>query len=231
MLSPRLQLLKKAIQPHSHVGDIGTDHALLLCALARDPLWVESTLIGIEYQEGPLQQARSNLKRFGLEDRVELRLGYGFEPLQVDEVDTAVLSGLGGRTIVDIVLSAGEKSSSLSHLCVQPQRDIAMVRRSLLANGFSLWKEDMIKDRGQYYFCISFKPGVEKRSFSDLELKIGPLLLQEKHPLLCSFLLEREEKLRNIIENIYRVNPKSPALAQRQRELFGIKGALQCLYS
>ena len=57
--------------------------------------------IASDINEGPLKQAENNIKKENLEGKIELRLGDGLDTY-TKEVDTVIISGMGGRNIIGI---------------------------------------------------------------------------------------------------------------------------------
>ena len=72
-ISDRLKEISTFINEDDKVIDIGCDHALLdiyLCELHND-----IKIIASDIHEGALNQAKSNIEKHHLEDRIETRLG------------------------------------------------------------------------------------------------------------------------------------------------------------
>ncbi len=204
MLAHRLMQIKKTIGRDESVADIGTDHGRLLIALAKTAGNNHPKLIGTDISTGPLKYAADNLRKFNLQNKIILRVGNGLEPLLPGEVDTVVLSGLGGYTVVDILQRELRKTKSFGKFLLQPHQDIIVLRKWLLEKGFSIVAEDMVLDKGKYYFLIVMKPVPSTEEFTPLEIELGPLLLRKKHPDMEKFLTEKIERLLIISQNISR---------------------------
>lgn len=194
MLCRRLQQIEESISKEETVADIGTDHAHLLIALAKDPARIKSLLIGTEVSQGPFARAQENIKRLGLTKRIDLRLGDGLNPISPGEVTSLVVSGMGGRKIIDILAKDIKKTKSFHYLYLQPHRDIFFLRKWLLDNKFSIVQEEITKENSHYYFLLVAIPSEETIEFSDLELHFGRIPLKEKNPLLKDFI---EEKIKS----------------------------------
>jgi tRNA (adenine22-N1)-methyltransferase len=116
-LTPRLLTVASIIRPSARVLDIGTDHARLPVYLMERGLCASVTASDIS--EGPLKRAARTIKTHRLEDKIPLLLCDGAEGLNPDDYDTAVITGMGGDTIISIV----KKSPWLlkKRLIMQPQ--------------------------------------------------------------------------------------------------------------
>ena len=107
-LSDRLEKIYDRIEPGERVADIGADHALLPIALyARGRT---RALILSDLRPGPLEKARANLRRLLPGATFDLRLGDGLAPYARGEVDVAVIAGMCGRLIADILSADAEKA-------------------------------------------------------------------------------------------------------------------------
>jgi tRNA (adenine22-N1)-methyltransferase len=101
ILTPRLQQIADRIQPCACVADIGTDHAYLpvfLCMTQK-----AEKAIASDIRKGPLARAEATILRYGMQNRVETRLGGGADTLQVGEADCIVIAGMGGLMIAEIL--------------------------------------------------------------------------------------------------------------------------------
>ncbi|HHV72023.1 MAG TPA: SAM-dependent methyltransferase, partial [Clostridia bacterium] len=180
-------------------ADIGTDHAYLLIELARrNP---KRKLIGVEVSSKPFQVAKNNLKRVSLNDCVELRLGSGLTVIDPEEVDTVVLAGMGGTTIIDILEASPQVVGKLNRLILQPMVAVERVRKWLVEKGFRIEDEDLVLEDNQYYQVILASPG-ERQQLDEIELMLGPKIMEKKHPLLSNYLDFLISKYEGIIEQI-----------------------------
>ncbi|WP_406678013.1 tRNA (adenine(22)-N(1))-methyltransferase [Moorella sp. ACPs] len=191
-LPARLQAVAGMVPPGSRVADIGTDHAYL-------PLYLAGSgrcprVIAVEAAPGPYRRALAAVAAAGLQERVEVRLGEGLAPLQPGEVDTVTMAGLGALTQQGILEAGREVRQELKRLILQPQGEAGPLRRYLAATGWYLYNEDLVYEAGHYYIILAASQGTSP-TYSDLEWRIGPLLLQRRHPLLRDYLLHKMEKL------------------------------------
>ncbi len=182
-LSKRLATIAALVPPGSRLADIGTDHAYLPVYLVSEGI-VPSAVAG-EVNEGPFRAAGEALARVGLIDRVDLRFGDGLAVLAPGEADTAVIAGMGGQTIVEILAARPEVTASLSCLVLQPMSGTGLVRRWLAGNGWRLVAEALVAEDGRLYEIIAAAPG-DAGEYEAILYDVGPLLWTRRHPLLRS---------------------------------------------
>lgn len=103
-LTPRLLAIAQRIPKDAKVADIGTDHARLPVYLCEQN--ITHSVIATDIRDGPLERARRTLERHRLVDIVELRKCDGLQGIHPDEADIIVISGMGGDSIAEILLSS-----------------------------------------------------------------------------------------------------------------------------
>lgn len=145
--SPRLKAILSLVEGKV-LADIGTDHGFLPIAACLENRVRRA--VACDRMPGPLARAEANIRQYGLEDRIETRLGYGLEPLKPDEADCVVIAGMGGMNIVQIL----QEPITIKRLVLQPQRDIPLVRAALDEMGFKIFNELTTEDRGHTYTVL-----------------------------------------------------------------------------
>src|SRR5690554_5245123 len=141
-LTPRLQAIAELIPPGSVVADIGTDHAYLPVYLLQEQICRRA--IAADVKEAPLAQAQETVAAFNCHQKIDLRLGDGLDVLkEEDQVDTIVIAGLGGRTIVRILEKGQEKLKNIKRLILQPMNEAGCLRLYLAKNGFAIVTETL----------------------------------------------------------------------------------------
>ena len=98
-LSERLQKVSDFVLDDKisrSIIDVGCDHALLDIYLLQN----DETLVvtASDINEGPLQKALENIKKYSLQDKIKVQQANGIERLSTD-TDTIVISGMGMDTI------------------------------------------------------------------------------------------------------------------------------------
>jgi tRNA (adenine22-N1)-methyltransferase len=194
-LGKRLATIAALVPPGSILADIGTDHAYLPVYLVSEGL-VPRAVAG-EVNPGPFKAAGEALARVGLADKVSLRFGDGLTVLAAGEVDTAVVAGMGGLTIIDILTARPEVTASLKRLILQPMQAAAPLRRWLAENSWRLVAETLVEEDGRLYEVIAAEPGPVEE-YEPILHEIGPLLWARRHPLLKNHLAALLEQARRV---------------------------------
>lgn len=204
-LSPRLLKIACLVPDDAVVADIGTDHALLpayLVVTGKCP-----RAIATEVKPGPLEAARETVREFGVAKQVDLRLGYGLTVLEPHEADAVVIAGVGSRTIVEILERSPSLRATVRRLVLQPMSGAGALRRWLLAHGYRLADEDLVREDGRFYEALAAEPGsgaAPSQPLLDLGLEVGPRLWERRHPLLRAFIEDKLARYRTIVDRIGR---------------------------
>lgn len=216
-LSARLHAVAEAVPPGARVADVGTDHAQLLAWLYAAGRIARG--IGIDRRPGPLAQARHTLRSTSTTG-VELRLGDGLTPLRPGEVDTAVLAGLGGLTMVRLLEAAPAIVERLTGLVLQPNTDWTEVRRFIARRGWSLEGESMVEDRSKFYVVLRVdpRPGPPLR-WSEDELALGPRLLLTRPAAHTAWVHHELQRIDRALHRIGRHRDRDDPRAQDLRAL------------
>ncbi|WP_051343617.1 tRNA (adenine(22)-N(1))-methyltransferase [Alicyclobacillus herbarius] len=156
-LSPRLQQVADWVPRQAHLADVGTDHALLPIYLMQADRIVKA--VASDVRAGPVQRARRNVARHGLEDRIAVRQGYGLSIVQPGEVDTITLAGLGGQLATEILEHDFAVVERVTSVITQPMGGVWLVRRFFYERQWQIERETVVSDSGYTYMVIEFRPG------------------------------------------------------------------------
>lgn len=196
-ISNRLKLIASFVDDNSYVIDVGCDHALLDIFLVQTKKNIKT--IASDINEGPLESAKKNIQEYNLQDKIEVKLGDGIKTI-TDEVDTIVISGLGGETIIEIIKEDIDKLKNIKSMILSPHSDLYNVRKEITNLGYKIEKEIIMYDQKKPYIIIKFIKGNEK--YTDDELFFGPILLKEKNESFYKFYQQLNEKNKDVIKKI-----------------------------
>lgn len=197
-ISKRLEAVADMVTPGCTLADIGTDHAYI-------PIYLVQTgkiphAIAMDVNQGPLERAKEHIDTYGLEQKIETRLSDGLAALAKGEAEQILIAGMGGPLIVKILKEGSEKIMEKSVLILQPQSEIHLVRAYLEEIGYLIIRENIVFEDGKYYPMMKavhktqLVQEEQGKTMDDLQLRYGPLLLQQKHPVLFAY-AKREEML------------------------------------
>lgn len=157
----RLQAVCSLITPAQCIADVGCDHGLVAEYCVKSGLC--ERVIASDISGECLQKARDRLSKYGNAEFYECD-GIAYE------CDEAVLAGMGGRNIVNILYSAKTLPKTLV-LC--PHRDTESVRRKIIELGYGIETEILVKERKKFYFCMRASLLGGSRELSDLGYAFG----------------------------------------------------------
>ena len=201
-INARLKKIGDLVEANSFCLDIGCDHALLDIYLVNQNKNIKA--IASDIASGPVEQAKQNIKREHLETEIEVRLGDGLSTYS-EEVNTAIISGMGGRTIIGICKNNYKTFKKIDTYILSPNNYQEDVKRFMCKNGYYIENEEFVKDKKFIYQILIFKKG--KRKYTKKEYFFGPVYLEKKGPLFREY-YEREMKSREILLQILPKNFK-----------------------
>ena len=196
-LSKRLSSVANSVTNNNKVADIGCDHAYTSIYLIKNK--IAPYVIAMDVNRGPLERAKDNIIKYGVKDRIDVRLSNGLDKLKQGETDTILIAGMGGNLMIQILSEGKDIVHSVKELVLQPQSDLYRLRRYLEEIGFIIVEENMLKDDGKYYVIMRAMPEdivKQKDLFLMLyeeHMHFGRLLLEGRNEILLEF-LQREEK-------------------------------------
>lgn len=192
-INDRLKTIGDLVSANSFCLDVGCDHAFLDIYLVKRNVGIKA--IASDVLEGPLSQAKQNIKNEGLENEIETRLGDGLDTYS-NEVDTIIISGMGGRNMIGIFKKNLQVLKEVDTIILSPNNYQEDVKRFLCKNGFMIDNEVMVKEKKFIYQIIKFVKG--KRRYSKKEYFFGPVFLQKRDKLFMEY-YGRELKSREIL--------------------------------
>lgn len=149
--------------PVDTVADVGCDHGYVSIYLVQNN--IAGRAIAMDVRKGPLSGALSNIKDYGLEDRIATRLSDGLRELKDGEADALVIAGMGGGLMTRILNDRDIRSLGIKKAILQPQSELCEFRRYIRSMGYSIIREKVIFEDGKYYFPmeIDFTKGSNDR--------------------------------------------------------------------
>lgn len=215
-LSKRLLAVASLVTRGNVVADIGCDHAytsIYLCEQGISP-----SVIAMDVRTGPLERAKENIKRYDLQSKISLRLSDGLETLSPGEADTVLLAGMGGILMMKILTDYPTTTASVKELILQPQSEIAEVRRFLHKSGYQIAMEQMVKEDGKFYVMMrATKTELPEQYQTECEYAYGKLLIDSEDEVLKEFLLREERLLTGVLTEL--TNQDTQKAIERKQEI------------
>lgn len=223
-LSKRLQVVADFVPADARLADIGSDHAYLPANL----LLAEKISFGIagEVAKGPLENARQEVLRHRLTDRLETRLADGLAAVTPeDDIDTVVVAGMGGRLISQILEAGHQNNERYEHLILQPNIDVYVVREWLEQHGYQLTAETMLLDEGHYYEILVAQPG--EQVLSAAERHYGPFNIANNDAVWRAKWQREADRIGDVMAQLVAVEKQdSPAYAKYEAQKSEIEEVL-----
>lgn len=193
----RIKTIASFCKGSKAVCDIGCDHAYTLVYAILD-YGVERG-IAADIANGPLLNALSTIKEYHLEHKINTILSDGFDSIECDSFDTAILSGMGGILICEILKRALPKLKG-KKLIIEANSDTYLIRDLLVRNGFLISIESALYDHGKYYEIVVFEEG--SASYIDLDIKYGPYLRKTKPQEFLLYYQKKKEMVQSVLSII-----------------------------
>lgn len=195
MISKRIEEIINFLDRCNTLADIGCDHGYVAVeAIKRE---IANKVFAVDINFHPLLKAKELSKKENVDDKIEFLLGNGFDPIE-EEVDEAVIAGMGAENICSILSKAKDRISNTT-LILQPMKDIELLRKWLFENGFDILKEKVVKDKNRFYVIIKSTFLPDKISFTDKDIYIGRYIIDRTEEGY-EFLLKIKEKMQKIFK-------------------------------
>ena len=199
-LSTRLLACAGFVNKGDRVADIGCDHGYLSIHLLTQG--IARSCIASDVAKGPLQSAKDNARKFGVQENITFHLSDGVQSIP-RYFDTLVCAGMGGDTMIHILESAPWLKNEQYRLILQCQSKRPELRKWLYENGFTVRRETLAKD-GKFCYPVTevvYAPG---ESLKGAEFYITPALLKSGSPLLPEFYDRVVGGIRTSVEGLSR---------------------------
>ena len=155
-ISNRLKTIAELVTPGYRAADIGTDHGYVPIYLLRNG--ISPFAIAADLSSGSLDKAREHAERAGLlNNGIDCRLSDGLEKIQAGEVDSIIISGMGGILMERILRAHMEVVCSAKELILSPHRDVDLLRAFAKEQGFDVVEDLEMIDKKKNYHILKIK--------------------------------------------------------------------------
>ncbi len=178
-ISDRLKSLSSYIFDDDKVIDVGCDHALLDIYLVQSG--IVNNIYVCDVNPNALQNGIENIEKYELNSNITPVLSYGIEKIDELDVNTAIISGMGSKNIIEILSSPN--FDKLDKLVLQSNNNHNELRKFLMEKNFNILHEEIIEDAKKIYINIIAIRSYEKIEYSEKECEFGPILIKDKENL------------------------------------------------
>ena len=201
MLTKRLETIKNLVNNSKITVDVGTDHGYVPISLITEKRALK--VIACDINKGPLNNARANIQKAGLLEKIELRLGGGLVPCETGEADTVFIAGMGGILIKDILEESYIKAQSAEKLILQPMNSQDVLREYLINNNFSVKYEHLAIEGEKIYNIIEVVPKKETKDyFKESFLNFGNPQNFEKNEQFKIYTEKNIKRIERVLTNL-----------------------------
>lgn len=185
-ISLRLKTIASMVDKCDCIVDVGTDHAYIPIYLVKNNIC--KSAIASDINKGPIERAENNIRTKGLSNSIECRLGAGLNPIKPKEADGAVIAGMGGNMIKDILEESQEVFKLLDFLVLQPVQNPEVLRKYIYDKGYKVLEEGIVFDENKFYEIIKIRYDNNPEKLEPIYYEIGKDLIDKNHKLLSEFI-------------------------------------------
>jgi tRNA (adenine22-N1)-methyltransferase len=197
--------------------DVGTDHAHIPIYIVKNNIC--NRAIASDINRGPVEKAKINVSIENLQDKIECRLGGGLSVIQSGEAQSAVIAGMGGNLIRDIIENDLPVFKSFDYLIAQPIQNPEIFRNYIYSKGYKIIDEELCIEDNKYYEIMKISYGQVIKKVDPIFYEISELLLNKRHPLIKDYICFKMNKYNKILLNI----TKESELAEGRKKQVNLK--------
>ena len=190
-ISKRLKTIASLVPDNTYVVDVGCDHGLLDIYLSLNNHYC----IASDISKKCIEKVKENIKKYQVQDKVIPICTDGITNIEIPDNTCLILSGLGTKTIIDIINKC--PLDNINSIIIQSNNELDILRFKMMKN-FHLEDEISIYDKNIFYVVMKWKKG--SITYNDKELYLGSILpIKKESKKYYQFLLEKNQNILNKI--------------------------------
>jgi len=174
-LAPRLMIIAEEIARLGRreiVYDIGTDHAYLPIYLLKSGTCDAAAATDVSARS--LERARRNAEAAGLAEKIRFYAGDGFLPIHdYQSGKIAVIAGIGGKNLTEILAGGGDRPRAASMLILQPMSGQEVLREWLFGNAYEILFERLALEGRRVYSLFFCRAAPNPQTYTPMDLYLG----------------------------------------------------------
>lgn len=214
-LSIRLKVIVNLMEQCDNIIDVGTDHGYVPIYLVKND--IIKSAIASDINRGPVEKAKKNINSNNLGLQISCRQGSGLSTVKAGEVQVAIIAGMGGNLIRDILEADIPVVKELKYMILQPVQNAEVLREYLYSTGYDIIKEDICNEDGKFYEIIKAKYNTVPVLVDSIYYEISKTLSDERHPVMQEFI---EFKLKKYLRVYNTLNENTIASKHRKEQLY-----------
>lgn len=146
-------------------ADIGCDHGYIAKAMLKSGKCKKAIISDISSK--CLQKAEQLLSEEIKLGKAQSVVSNGF--LKIDYCDLALIAGMGGQEIIDILTWADIQNKLPNKLVLQPMKNVQDVRKLVIEQGYKVLVDKIFKSGKIFYNIISLEKGYDFLTSEEIE--------------------------------------------------------------
>lgn len=223
-LSPRLKKIADLVPSGTALADVGTDHAYIPVYCQKNN--ITKSCLAMDVNAGPLERARVNIIKYGLEDKIHTRLSDGLACLGKGEADVIVIAGMGGLLIKEIIENGKSAIDDSTFLLLQPMIAPCELRSYLYGEGFNITDEYVVREENKFYNIFAVRKG--EYTPTDKDIYLGKNILKNSPDTARAYLEYKIRVSQNITDGMKKSdNPDFESIKYHENQLMIFRSALK----
>ena len=191
ILSKRLETIIYLVDQGENVADIGSDHGFIVIELINRN--IAASCLAVENKIGPYTNL---VKNTSLIKNIKTSLSDGLK--EVDkQFSTVIIAGMGFNTIKEIINDSIEKLDFIDTFIIDSHTLTYELRKFMSEIGYFIKDEKCLIENKIFYEIIKFQKG--HKEYSEVELKYGPILLNNRSEDFMTHYSNQIEKLKSLV--------------------------------
>ena len=216
-ISWKLKTIAQLVKNDNIIADIGTDHGLLPIYMLKNNLCKFAYATDINSKS--LDCAIRNFKKYGVEINFKMVQSDGFEKLQKQKIDVAIITGLGTKKILEIL---SQKNPNISRFILCASDNSMPLRKWVADNNYFIENEKIIYENKIFYeiIVVNLKEGVSVNNKYDQYF--GPILIKERNIYFIGKYREQMDYYIKLINKIPPNDKNKAKIAQKMKMIFKV---------
>jgi len=183
------------------VYDVGTDHAHLPIYLIKSGIC--ETVTATDVSARSLERAKRNAEAAGVAGGISFYEGDGFSPIpDYKPGKIAVIAGIGGKNLTEIIDGGGNLPRAASMLILQPMSGQEILREWLFRNAYEMAFERLAREGRRVYSLFFCRGASSPQPYSYADLYLGKNVKYESDDEYTHFLRFTRLKIMNIYNGL-----------------------------
>jgi len=221
-ISERLKQIANMIEECDTIVDVGTDHGYVPIYLVKKGIIKKA--IASDINRGPVEKAKNNIILNRASSQISCRLGGGLSTVKCGEVQVAIIAGMGGNLIRDIMENDLDVVKKLKYMILQPVQNAEVLREYLYNTGYDIINEEICVDDGRFYEILKVRYNNKPKVVEKIYYEISLILLDKKNPVMQKFI---EYKLQKYLKIYDTLNEDTISSKNRKKQVYDISSKLK----